>query len=172
MQEPDPDLLRRAQTGDLAAFESLVRAYQADAWRFARSLCRDRSLCDDITQDAFVRAFRFIGSFRGDSRFSSWLFSIVRNCANDAMRKAARPAVEPLLRAVAEPQPRAEITIAIEGLPTRLREPFLLVEVYGMPYADAARVLRTKIGTVKSRVHRARAALVDELTDREDAHEV
>lgn len=165
MREPDPDLLLRAKRGDVEAFGSIVRDCQADAWRFARSLCRDQALCDDITQEAFIRAYRFLPSFRGDSSFGSWLLSIVRNCANDAMRRASRPAPEVEPRASSDPSLPAEIAAALAALPARLREPFLVVEVYGMPYEEAARLLDTKVGTVKSRVHRARRALVAELTE-------
>jgi len=171
MQEPDPDLLRRARAGDVDAFEDLVRAYQADAWRFARSLTRDPHLADDVTQDAFLRAFRFVRSFRGDSKFSSWLFAIVRNCAMDAMRKAGRPTVETPPGSSPDHQSRIEIQMAIDALKDRLREPFLLVEVFGMTYVDAAVILQTKVGTVKSRVFRARQELIASLAD-EDETEV
>ncbi len=172
MQEPDPSVLRRAQRGDLDAFEDLVRSSQADAWRFARSLTRDAHLADDVTQDAFVRAFRFLPSFRGDSKFSSWLLQIVRNCAVDAMRKAARPVLDAPPSAVSDQQSRAEISMAIDALPDKLREPFLLIEVFGLPYADASVVLRTKVGTLKSRVHRARAQLMTDLSEGDVADEV
>lgn len=179
MQEPDPDLLRRARKGDIDAFEDLVRAYQADAWRFARSLTRDAHLADDVTQDAFLRAYRFVGKFRGDSKFSSWLFAIVRNCAMDAMRKVGRPTVETPPGSSPDHQMRIEIQMAIDALGERLREPFLLVEVYGMTYVDAAVVLKTKVGTVKSRVHRARQQLmasladeIEEIDENGEAHEL
>ncbi len=168
MQEPDPETLRRAQGRDLAAFEDIVRACQADVWRFARSLLHDRHLAEDVTQESFLRAYRFLPSFRGDSRFSTWLFRIVRNCAADAMRKIRPPGpglgLAPLSDAVA----RAEIDEALAGLAPSLREAFLLVEVFGLRYADAARVLDTREGTVKSRVHRARTALAAALTEEED----
>ncbi len=172
MQEPDPSVLRRAQRGDPDAFEDLVRASQADAWRFACSLTRDTHLAEDVTQEAFVRAFRFLPSFRGDSKFSSWLLQIVRNCALDAMRKASRPVLETPVTAATDQQSRAEITMAIDALPDKLREPFLLIEVFGLPYADASVVLRTKIGTLKSRVFRARAQLMSDLSEGEVAGEV
>lgn len=172
MQEPDPGLLRRARSGEPDAFEELVRSYQADAWRFARSLTRDPHLADDVTQEAFIRAFRFLRSFRGDSKFSSWLFAIVRNCAMDAMRKAGRPAPDSPVAATPDHQARVEIGMAIDSLTPRLREPFLLVEVFGLTYADASVVLETKVGTVKSRVHRARAELIAQLSEEEETNEL
>jgi len=171
MQEPDPRIVERARSGDLAAFEELVRAHQGDAWRFARSLTRDQHLADDVTQEAFVRAFGFLSSFRGDSRFTSWLFAIVRNCANDAMRSRSRSRSEEMeARSGAAPDHELRVAIdqAIGALPPELREPFLLVEVFGMPYADASVVLRVKTGTVKSRVHRARQRLMAELSDTDE----
>lgn len=173
MQEPDPGLIRRAQAGELDAFEEIVRATQADVWRFARSLARSGDLADDITQDAYVRAFRFLGGFRGDSRFSSWLLAIVRNCAMETLRKSSRPRPEPDRIAAPDHEQRAEIELAIDALPNQLREPFLLIEVFGLPYADASIVLSTKVGTLKSRVFRARKQLIAELTpSEEDADEV
>ena len=79
MRDPDPRTVQRARRGDLLAFEDLVREFQADAFRFAWHLTRDRQLAEDVTQEAFLRAFRFLGGFRGDRKFGSWLFSIVRN---------------------------------------------------------------------------------------------
>jgi RNA polymerase sigma-70 factor, ECF subfamily len=169
VREPDPALIARAQRGDLDAFESLVREYQADVWRFARSLLRDRDLADDVAQEALLRAYRFLPGFRGDAKFTSWLFRIVRNCATDAGRKASREPPQFLPTAPSDAHARAEIGMALDGLPARLREPFLLVEVFGLPYADAASVLQTREGTVKSRVHRARQALIAELREPEEA---
>jgi RNA polymerase sigma-70 factor (ECF subfamily) len=87
VQDPDPRVLARARAGDAAAFEELVRTYQADVFRFAWHLTRDRTAAEDVTQDAFLRAYRFLGSYRGDSKFSSWLLRITRNCAMDALRR-------------------------------------------------------------------------------------
>lgn len=172
MREPDPGLLERAKRGEPEAFEELVRAYQADAWRFARSLTRDPHLADDVTQEAFLRAFRFLPGFRGDAKFSSWLFAIVRNCAIDTMRKSSRPPAEMRPPMGTDHQSRVEIRTAIDALADRLREPFLLVEVLGLPYADAAVVLGTKVGTIKSRVHRARQELMRALSEEEAVGEM
>ena len=167
MQEPDPELVRRAQRGDRHAFEDLVRLSQADVWRFACSLTRSRDLADDVTQDVYVRAFRFIGGFRGDSRFSAWLLAIVRNCAMETLRKAGRVEPPPEPRSSPDHERRVEIELAIDALPEDLREPFLLIEVYGMTYADASVVMGVKVGTLKSRVFRARQALIGALDDAE-----
>ena len=165
MQDPDPRTLQRARRGDLDAFEDLVRAYQADVWRFAYHLTRDRSLAEDVTQEAFLRAFRFFKSFRGDSRFTSWLFRIARNCAMDALRSRKSyldrehpPPVDPT-----DPQMRAELHVALDSVSEEHRDAFLLIEVFGLSYQEAADVLGVRVGTVKSRMHRARAAMVHAL---------
>jgi RNA polymerase sigma-70 factor (ECF subfamily) len=172
VRDPDPRTLARARQGDLDAFEDLVRAYQADVWRFAYHLTRDRSMADDVTQDAFLRAFRFLKSFRGDSKFTSWLFRIARNCAMDALRQrtglAAKEPPPPL--GPPDPQARLEIETALAAVSAEHREPFLLIEVFGLSYQEAADVLNVRVGTVKSRMHRARRAMMAALAlDEEDA---
>lgn len=175
MQEPDPRTVSRARDGDLAAFEDLVRLYQPDAYRFARYLTREHALAEDVTQEAFVRAFRFLASYRGDARFSSWLFRIVRNCAMDALRRRAAQRTEEPLPPASPPNPvaRIELQSALAAVVPEHREPFLLIEVLGLSYREAADVLGLPVGTVKSRMHRARLALCDALAlDAEDAGEV
>jgi len=173
VQDPDPRTLVRAREGDLAAFEELVRTYQADVWRFALHLTRDRSMADDVTQDTFLRAFRFLRTFRGESKFTSWLFRIARNCGMDALRarrahfeREQTPPTGP-----SDPEMRAELAEALRSVSEEHREPFLLIEVFGLSYREAADVLQLKLGTVKSRMHRARQALMGALAVNEgDAH--
>src|SRR5688572_33103402 len=90
LQEPDPQLVRAARGGDRNAFGLLVRHCQGDVWRLVFHLVRDETLADDVTQDAFVRAYRFLPGYRADAKFSTWLYAIARNCAMDELRKAAR----------------------------------------------------------------------------------
>jgi len=167
VQEPDPRTLVRARDGDLRAFEDLVRMYQADVWRFAYHLTGNRATAEDVTQEAFLRAFRFLRSFRGDSKFSSWLFRIVRNCSMDALK--ARRSLE--LRDYPQPPPatdpatRAEVWDAVRNLSREHLEPFVLIEVFGLSYQEAADVLQVRVGTVKSRMHRGRRVLIQGLTD-------
>ncbi len=172
MQDPDPRTLARAREGDLGAFEDLVRAYQADVWRFAYHFTRDRSMADDVTQEAFLRAFRFLRTFRGDSRFTSWLFRIARNCAMDALRQRTSQAAKEPPPPLGPPdaQARLEIEAALAAVSPEHREPFLLIEVFGLSYQEAADVLKVRVGTVKSRMHRARQAMIRALAlDEEDA---
>jgi RNA polymerase sigma-70 factor (ECF subfamily) len=172
VREPDPVTIRRAQGGDLAAFERLVRECQADAWRFAYHLTHDRATADDVTQDAFLRAFRNLRSYRGQSKFSSWLLRIVRNCAIDAYHRVARQRrlVEEVGgRTTPERGPdveeRLRVQQAVRALPDWLREPFVLIEVLGYTYQETATILALRVGTVKSRMHRARASLVLALSE-------
>lgn len=176
MHDPDPRTLARARDGDVSAFEDLVRAYQADLWRFTYSYTRDRALAEDATQEAFIRAYRFLPSFRGDSRFTSWLFRIARNCALDIIR-SRKSQEDRALRApdpIGPPDPvtRLELQTALSAVSDDHREPFLLIEVFGLSYQEAADVLRVRVGTVKSRMHRARAAMMGALAVEEDAGEL
>ena len=169
--------MRRARGGDLTAFEDLVRAHQADVYRLALHLVRDVQTAEDVTQDAFVHAYRSLRRFRGGSKFSTWLFRITRNCAIDAIRRRERrrtyerAALAPDVP-VEDPALRVALEQAIDGLPPELREPFVLIEVFGLAYDEAAAVLGSPAGTLKSRMHRARRALVEALEGRENAGEV
>jgi RNA polymerase sigma-70 factor, ECF subfamily len=165
MDEPDPQLVRAARRGDLGAFESLVRRYQGDVWRLVCHLVQNQGLADDITQDTFVRAFRFLPDYRGDAKFSTWLFSIARNCARDEMRRAGR---RQRTQDAVTPQPEEsrpertysmEVREALATLPLELREPLVLIDLVGCSYREVAAALAVPEGTIKSRVHRARELL-------------
>jgi RNA polymerase sigma-70 factor (ECF subfamily) len=162
VQDPDPRVLARARAGDIGAFEALVREYQADVWRFAYHFTRDRQLAEDVTQESFLRAYRFLRTFRGDSKFTSWLFRIARNCAMDAIRRRAgqQSREHPLPLGPPDPEARAELHAALSSVSAEHREPFLLIEVFGLSYQEAADVLNIRVGTVKSRMHRARHAMM------------
>ena len=181
MREPEPETIGRAQSGDLRAFEALVRAYQADVWRFAYHLTRDRALSDDVTQDTFLRAFRAIRSYGGQSKFSSWLLRIAHNAAVDHYRRRGREVPVELpddslpergSGQAAATEQRAQIQAAIRELPLALREPFVLIEVLGYDYREASAILGVPVGTLKSRMHRARSVLVRRLTEEEAAGEM
>ncbi len=123
-----------------------------------------------MTQEAFIHAYRSLGRFRGQSKFSTWLFRITRNCAVDAIRRrdrqrrrdhAAAPEVEP----APDPTLRAAIEQAISELPPELREAFVTIEVFGLSYREAGSVLGVLAGTLKSRMHRARQLLAATLQE-------
>jgi RNA polymerase sigma-70 factor (ECF subfamily) len=163
MRDPDPRVVDRARSGDPAAFEQIVRSCQADIYRFVLHLVRRRSMAEDVTQEAFLRAYRFLGGFRGDTTFGAWLFTIARNCAMDALRAEQRivtvPAVVDERTPPDDPSDRAALDAALASVSREHREAFLLVEVLGLSCLEAADVLGVAVGTVKSRMFRARKAL-------------
>lgn len=163
MDEPEPAVVRAAMDGDLAAFERLVRGYQAHVWRFLRHLLGDAALAEDVTQETFLRLYQRLPTFAGRSKFSTWVFRVARNAGVDALRAARRQ--DRLLAALPPPPPglppdaRVEALAAVASLTPKLREALLLVEVFGFTYREAAGVLAVPEGTVKSRVFQARVRL-------------
>lgn len=166
MEEPDPQLVAAARAGDLHAFERIVRRYQADVLRLTLHIVRDAGGAEDAAQEAFVRAYRFIGRFRGDARFSTWLFSIARNCALDELRRSTRGGTPrdrfdvEIAAHESEAHVGVEIREAMSALPLELREAIVLIDMFGMSYREAAAVMGTVEGTLKSRVHRGRQMLI------------
>ena len=164
MDEPDPKVIRAAAAGDEAAFTALMRSAQPHVWRFLRHLLGNDEQAADVTQETFVRVHAALGRFRHQARFSTWVFTIARNAAIDEQRRGARR--QRLQQALGRPRPApdaslgTEVRAALASLSPRLREAFVLVEVFGRPYQDAAEVLGVPVGTVKSRVFRARLELV------------
>lgn len=178
----EPTLIRAAQHGDVAAFNQLVRAYQAQVYRTAYRVLGDTAAAEDATQDAFIAAYKHIRNFRGGS-FKAWLLRIVTNACYDQLRvKQRRPtaSLDALLlnpdqpaagleRAASEsPQEVAErhelgalIQRGLATLPHEQRLTLVLIDIEGLSYEEAADALGTNLGTIKSRLSRARAALRD-----------
>lgn len=175
MEEPDPRAIRAAAAGDVAAFTALVRAGQPHVWRFARHLLGDDDLAADVTQETFVRVHRNLARFRHESRFTTWLFRIARNAVVDEQRRQAqrRRLVDALPPPATAPDGALDVEVrtALASLSPLLREAFVLVEVFGQRYQDAAEVLDVPTGTVKSRVHRARVELVRWFATDDDVQE-
>lgn len=166
MEEPDPQLIAAARSGDLGAFETLVRRYQAAVYRFVLHLTADPHVSEDVTQETFVKAFRFLRRYRGDARFTTWLLAIARNCVQDEYRRAGRRGrltarleerdvtYQPL-----EGISQVEVRDALQTLPHELLEPIVMIDIFGLSYAEAAGAIGAPEGTIKSRVHRARERL-------------
>ncbi|MEW5830256.1 MAG: sigma-70 family RNA polymerase sigma factor [Chloroflexota bacterium] len=171
-------LIHDAQRGDLEAFNRLVLAYQDMLFNTACRILGDDDLAADATQEAFISAFRSIGTFRGGS-FRAWLLRTVTNaCYDELRRRKRRPTVplEPMTsedeemetpRWMADPSLTPEeqtelvdldeaIQDCLNALPTDFRTVVILVDIQGMDYEEAARVVRTPLGTIKSRLARAR----------------
>jgi len=164
-----------AGAGDQVALTAFVRRTQPEVWRLCSRL-GDRDAADDLTQEVFLRALPALPSFRGDASARTWLLQIARfTCADHVRRRTrARSLLERLRRderPEAEPAPSGlvEVDDAIAGLERDRREAFVLTQVTGLAYAEAAVVCDVPIGTIRSRVARARADLLSALTDDLDA---
>lgn len=175
----DQECVLRAQRGEGRAFSELVTRYQDRVYRFLLRLTRSQDDALDLTQDTFMRAYQGIDRWRPDALFRTWLFRIARNVAFDRLRRDKRvefveldeeldvadPAAGP--EAVVETAQRYRLLEAsLERLPAEHREILLLREIEEMSYDDIAQVLDLHIGTVKSRLARARAALLERMQSR------
>jgi RNA polymerase sigma-70 factor (ECF subfamily) len=162
-----------AAVGDPLAAAALVRATQADVWRLCVAL-GDRQSADDLTQETYLRAFASLHRFEGRSSVRTWLLTIARRVCADAVRSRRRRRLT-LVREDHElellaPAPHADPTAdgaSVADLLTRLdpdrREAFVLTQLLGLSYAEAAEVAGCPVGTIRSRVARARSDLVDSL---------
>ena len=180
-QVNEEQLIQAAQQGDLDAFNRLVVSYQGLAYNLAFRLLSDPAAAEDATQDAFISAFRNIRSYRGGS-FKAWLLRIVTNGSYDELRRQQRKPQAQLEpgedNGLSPPEPawladpgegpqelaeRVELSRAIQHCLSQLEVEFriavVLVDVQGMDYAEAARVMKRPLGTIKSRLARARTRL-------------
>lgn len=157
-------LLLAARDGDRHALAAFVRATQGDVWRLCAHLV-DRQSADDLAQETYLRALRALGRFRGDAGARTWLLVIARRVCADALR--ARGRQRRLTRAleardaapVPSPTGLVELDLLLAGLDPDRRAAFVLTQVLGLPYEAAAAVCGVPIGTIRSRVARARQQL-------------
>jgi RNA polymerase sigma-70 factor (ECF subfamily) len=176
----DQDLVNRVQAGDKRAFDLLVLKYQNRIVKLVSRFVHDPMEAQDVTQEAFIKAYRAIGSFRGDSAFYTWLYRIATNAAKnflvaqkrrppamgvDAM-EAEQYAVDTRLKEKETPENlvvteelKSVIFKTIEGLPGDLKEAITLREMECMSYEDIAVIMECPVGTVRSRIFRARDAI-------------
>jgi RNA polymerase sigma-70 factor (ECF subfamily) len=152
----------RARRGDAAAASEFVRATQADVWRLCAHL-GSADQADDLTQDTYARAFASLHRFLGRSSARTWLLSIARRVCADAVRSAqqARRLAPPETKTVEDPAGSVAVRALVAALEPQRREAFVLTQVVGLSYAEAADVCSCPVGTIRSRVARARADLVD-----------
>ena len=157
-------LALRARRGDAAAATAFVRATQADVWRLCAALGSSHQ-ADDLTQDTYARAFASLHRFVGRSSARTWLLSIARRACADAVRSAVRERRLPVpsSRVEADPSGGVAMRLLVSSLDPDRREAFVLTQVLGLSYAEAADVLSCPVGTIRSRVARARADLIDGL---------
>jgi RNA polymerase sigma-70 factor (ECF subfamily) len=165
--EDDRALLAAHAAGDASAFGRLVTRHQERLWAVAVRTLGDREEAADALQDALLKAYRAAGSYRGDARVTTWLHRIVVNACLDRVRRRAVRATVPLPEQE-RPDPRddlaaretaLEVEAALAALPLDQRTAIVLVDVQGLPVAEAATVLGVPTGTVKSRCSRGRARL-------------
>jgi RNA polymerase sigma-70 factor, ECF subfamily len=172
-------LIQRCIAGDASAFEPLVEKYRQRVWRLAYQVLHDREEAWDVAQEAFVRAFHSLPSFRGQSAFYTWLFRITVNVATDRHRQRGaqarafgpeRVTEEEWARTTPDPgggpeqqaarkEQRERIRHALDALPPKARTIIMLSDVEGLSYREIAEVLNCPIGTVMSRLHNARKRL-------------
>jgi RNA polymerase sigma-70 factor (ECF subfamily) len=187
-QPNDQQLVLRAQQGDRRAFDLLVLKYQHRVLRLVGRFVRDPDQAFDLAQEAFIKAYRALANFRGESAFYTWLYRIAVNTAKNQLVATARegysvslnsgggdesdePLPEPeALRDHATPEDMAasqeleqEIRAAISALPEDLRTALTLREMEGLSYEDIAVVMSCPIGTVRSRIFRAREAVEERI---------
>ena len=186
--DADAQLVERVKRGDARAFELLVVKYQRRVERLIGRMVRDVDLVPDIAQETFIRAYRALPQFRGESAFYTWLYRIAVNTAKKALVELKRdPLVSEAARAPAEDgdetsrveneltdgatpeamlaskQVAATVNAAIEALSDDLRQAITLREIEGLSYEEIAEAMNCPIGTVRSRIFRAREAIAERL---------
>ena len=184
-REIDSLLVARAQQGDKQAFNLLVEKYQRKLTRLLSRFIRDQAEVEDVTQEAFIKAYRALPAFRGDSAFYTWLYRIGINTAKNylmAMGRRAPTSTEveaedaegfeegEQLRDINTPESvllsneiAETVNSTIEQLPEELRRAIQMREIEGMSYEDIAQAMGCPIGTVRSRIFRAREAIAEKL---------
>ncbi|NLZ36359.1 MAG: sigma-70 family RNA polymerase sigma factor [Clostridiales bacterium] len=180
------ELVNKARKGDGDAFGQLMHRYNSFIYNVVIGLVKNQYDAQDITQESFFKAYRSLGSFRGDSKFSSWLYRIAVNTAKDFIRSASRRRTLPLEpesddddlppmqikddSPMSEPQEVLEaeerknaVRKAISRLSDNHREIIIMRDIEGYSYEEIGEILNLELGTVKSRINRARNAVKEEL---------
>ena len=174
----ETELIEAAQAGDRTAFDELVRRTYVDLFTLAMRLTGNEEDARDVVQDAYLRAWKGIGRFRGDAALSTWLYRITANCASTHLSRRRRLRTEPLvpgfdpaeLRHESQPEAMTETTMdleriaeAVDRLPAKLRAVVVLRDVYGLPHEAISEELGISVSAAKVRLHRARQRLRDEM---------
>jgi RNA polymerase sigma-70 factor (ECF subfamily) len=184
-REIDQQLVERAQAGDKHAFELLVEKYQRKVARLLSRFIRDHAEVEDVAQEAFIKAYRALPLFRGDSAFYTWLYRIAINTAKNTLVAQGRRAPTSTefdaeqaegfsdadqLRDMSTPESLLQsrqigetVSAAMDALPEELRNAIVLREIEGLSYEEIAEAMSCPIGTVRSRIFRAREAVADKL---------
>lgn len=177
MSDPDDqELLDRARNGDPTAFDAIVDRFERRVFAIALRICRHHEDARDVTQEVFVTALRALKGFRGEAQLSTWFHRVAVNASLDLVRKRSRrehSSVDDLAeQASSEPGPESEAIASVRArevhralglIPPDQRALIVLHDLQGLDYAECAEALAIPLGTVKSRLHRARLALGREL---------
>ena len=179
-REEELAIIRRVQKGDVNAFEALVRAYEKNVYNLALRMMGNAQDAEDMAQEAFLKAYNSLPGFRGDSRFSVWLYRIVSNvCLDQLRKKSKRPTVSLSMEdedgeetqldlpdtaqspeeALEKKLTREAVRRGLAQLPEDARQILLLREIQGLSYEEIGEALGLEAGTVKSRIFRARKRL-------------
>jgi RNA polymerase sigma-70 factor (ECF subfamily) len=164
LPQPDPEVVRKAQRGDAAAFSELVRVYEEPVFNYVNRLVGDRGLAEDLTQEVFLRVHQSLPGFSFRSKFTTWLFQVTKNRVFDEFRaRERRPktveldSVRPLVADAVEPFETVEaLWRAIERLDVDLKTPLLLRDVVGLSYSEIEDCLEISMPLVKWRIFKAR----------------
>ena len=175
------DWIARLRAGDTAAFEELVRQFTPSVYKVSYSMMGNTHDAEDAVQETFIKVYRALSQFRGDSALGTWIYRITANVCKDALRAAGRfYAVSPddadVFLEIPDTAPTPEeqllskesqeaVRAAIDTLPTDYKLIITLCDMEGLPYIDAAQVLDCPLGTVKSRLSRARNLLLKKLLE-------
>ena len=170
-------IIARARRGDADAFEQLVEAYRNQVFRLALRMCGNEADADEVAQEAFLSAWKGLPNFRGESRFSTWLYQLTTHAAIDLLRREKRQAaaedIDGITAADDAPSPqqqaeraetRREVRAALMQLPEEYRQVLLLRFMQELSYEEIGQALKLPAGTVKSRLNRAKAQLKDILS--------
>ncbi len=168
----DASLVARARGGDLDAFEQLVREHTQAVYAHALRFFGDPNTAEDVVQEVFIKVYRSIDSFSGSSAFSTWLYRVTRNVCLDMLRSTKRrpQPIDTTGLLIADPvdlESEAALTYSVEAAMAWLapedRDALSAVALFGLTYAEAAEALGVPVGTVKSRVFRARRIVIGHL---------
>jgi RNA polymerase sigma-70 factor (ECF subfamily) len=178
--DDDRELITAARSGDRGAIDELLARYEQSIYRFGLRMCGDEESAREVLQETMLAAFRHLPGFRADAKLSTWLYQIARSfCIKE--RRGARPTTEldgQLADPAMSPDRQAHahqlgeaLAAAIAALPEEQREVLVLRDVEGLPADEAAHVIGIEVGALKSRLHRARMALREQLVGVLDARE-